>query len=89
MNCKVAITKLTILWGVSFLWSPSISGPTEGPWKDLQIAQGATNLQWAVEDISGMPKITEALCEGGYSEEDIRKVLGENFLRVLEEVCCE
>ena len=32
--------------------------PTQGPWYDLQVAQGARNLQWAVEDMSQMPTIT-------------------------------
>lgn len=60
--------------------------PTEGVWRDLQVAQGATNLRWAVKDMSEMPKITQCLVEHGYSEEDISKVLGGNFLRVCEEV---
>ena len=58
--------------------------PTDGAWYDLQAAQGTTNLQWAVDDMSGMPRITEALAARGYSEEDIRAVLGGNFLRVCE-----
>lgn len=60
--------------------------PTEGAWRDLQVAQGAPNLRWAVKDMSEMPKITECLVEHGYSEADIHKVLGGNFLRVCEEV---
>ena len=60
--------------------------PTEGVWYQLQVDQGTTNLVWAVDDMSGMPRITESLVERGYSEEDIRKVLGLNFLRVCEEV---
>jgi membrane dipeptidase len=35
---------------------------------------------------SDLPKITEALVRRGFSEGDIRKVLGENTLRVLREV---
>ena len=60
--------------------------PTEGVWRDLQIAQGAANLRWAVKDMSEMPKITQCLVEHGYSEVDIHKVLGGNFLRVCQEV---
>ena len=37
-----------------------------------------------LEDVSCYPKITEELLERGWSEGDIRKVLGENALRVLE-----
>jgi membrane dipeptidase len=38
-----------------------------------------------LEDCSKLPKITEALLRKGYSESDIRKILGENTLRVMEE----
>ena len=37
-----------------------------------------------MEDCSKLPKITEALLRKGYSEEDIRKILGGNTLRVME-----
>jgi membrane dipeptidase len=60
--------------------------PTEGAWRDLQFAQGAANLRWAVKDMSEMPKITQCLVEHGYSEVDVYKVLGGNFLRVCQEV---
>ena len=33
-----------------------------------------------------LPKITEGLMGRGYSEMDIRKILGENYLRVFKEV---
>jgi len=38
-----------------------------------------------MEDCSKLPKITEALLRKGYSDEDIRKILGENTLRVMAE----
>ena len=38
-----------------------------------------------MEDVSRLPKITEALLRKGYSTTDIRKILGENLLRVLEQ----
>src|SRR5437773_10275367 len=38
-----------------------------------------------LEDCSKLPKITEALLRKGYSEEDIRKILGGNILRVMAE----
>ncbi len=40
-----------------------------------------------LEDVSCVPKITEELFARGYSPEDIRKILGENMMRVFEEVC--
>jgi membrane dipeptidase len=38
-----------------------------------------------LEDCSKLPKITEALLRKGYSEDDIRKILGRNLLRVMEQ----
>jgi membrane dipeptidase len=43
------------------------------------------NMPEGMEDASKLPKITEALLRKGYSEADIRKILGENTLRVLEQ----
>ncbi|MBI2192728.1 MAG: membrane dipeptidase [Planctomycetes bacterium] len=60
--------------------------PTEGPWYDLQVAQGTRNLRWAVPDFSRMPEMTQCLCLHGYHQDAIRKVLGLNFLRVCREV---
>jgi len=39
-----------------------------------------------MEDVSRFPAITAELLRRGYAEGDVRKVLGENFLRVLGEV---
>jgi len=39
-----------------------------------------------MEDCTQLPKITEALMKKGYSAADIRKILGENTLRLLDEV---
>lgn len=36
-------------------------------------------------DATGMARITEALMEGGFSEEEIRKIMGGNVLRLLRE----
>lgn len=38
-----------------------------------------------LEDCSKLPTITEALLRKGYSEENVRKILGENILRVMEQ----
>jgi membrane dipeptidase len=46
---------------------------------------GAT-MPDGMEDCSKLPKITEALLRKGYSDGDIRKILGENTLRVMEQV---
>jgi len=39
-----------------------------------------------LEDVSKIPNITRELVRRGYPEEDIRKILGENHLRVFREV---
>ncbi len=39
-----------------------------------------------MEDCSKLPRVTEALLRKGYKEEDIRKILGGNTLRVMEQV---
>ncbi|HET9530391.1 MAG TPA: dipeptidase [Blastocatellia bacterium] len=39
-----------------------------------------------MEDVTHLPKITEALLRKGYTETDIRKILGENTLRLMSEV---
>jgi membrane dipeptidase len=39
-----------------------------------------------MQDVSHIPQITDALLKKGYSESDVRKILGENTLRVLSEV---
>jgi len=38
-----------------------------------------------MEDCSKLPRITQALLDKGYSDGDIRKILGENTLRILEQ----
>jgi len=38
-----------------------------------------------MEDCSKLPKITEALVRKGYKDDDIRKILGGNLLRVMEQ----
>jgi membrane dipeptidase len=43
------------------------------------------NMPEGMEDASKLPKITEALLSKGYSESDIRKILGENTLRIMEQ----
>ena len=39
-----------------------------------------------MQDVTHIPQITDALLKKGYPESDIRKILGENTLRVLSEV---
>jgi len=44
------------------------------------------NMPFGMEDVSKLPRITNALLEKGYSEGDVKKILGENTLRVMAEV---
>jgi len=46
---------------------------------------GAT-MPIGMEDVSKLPKITDALLKKSYSEPDIEKILGGNILRVMEQV---
>jgi membrane dipeptidase len=46
---------------------------------------GAMDFPEGAQDISMLPNITYELLQRGYSEKDIRKILGENFLRVFAE----
>ena len=45
-----------------------------------------TSLPLGMEDASMLPKLTQALLDRNYSERDIQKILGGNFLRVMERV---
>ncbi len=44
---------------------------------------GANDMPEGAQDVSMLPNITYELLKRGYSERDIRKVLGENFLRAF------
>src|SRR6185503_19895083 len=45
-----------------------------------------TRLPVGIEDISKLPTLTYELMKRGYSDADIKKVLGENLLRVMTTV---
>jgi membrane dipeptidase len=47
---------------------------------------GANDMPEGARDVSMLPNITYELLKRGYSEKDIRKILGENLLRVFAEV---
>jgi membrane dipeptidase len=44
------------------------------------------NMPYGMEDATKLPQITEALLRKGYSESDVKKILGENTLRLMGEV---
>jgi len=47
---------------------------------------GINTVPAGLEDVSKMPALTAALLRRGYTEADVRKILGGNLLRVLREV---
>ena len=47
---------------------------------------GVTSLPAGMEDVTKLPAITRALLERGHTENDVKKVLGGNFMRVFDEV---
>jgi membrane dipeptidase len=40
-----------------------------------------------MDDVSFLPNITKKLLERGYSTDDVKKILGGNFLRVFKQIC--
>jgi membrane dipeptidase len=46
---------------------------------------GANDMPEGAQDVSMLPNITYELLKRGYTERDIRKILGENFLRAFAE----
>jgi membrane dipeptidase len=47
---------------------------------------GISSVPEGMEDVSKLPRIREELKRRGYSEGDIRKIMGENFMRVFAAV---
>ncbi len=39
-----------------------------------------------MDDVAALPRLTEGLLARGHSEETVRKVLGDNLLRMMAEV---
>lgn len=47
---------------------------------------GITSLPQGIDSVADLPKITEALVQRGYTEDQVKKILGGNLLRVFREV---
>ena len=47
---------------------------------------GIASTPSGLEDVTKLPRFTRGLSKRGYSDEDILKILGENFLRVFRKV---
>jgi len=48
---------------------------------------GIETTPMGLENVSKFPELTLALLKHGYSNSDVKKILGENFLRVFRQVC--
>ena len=60
--------------------------PSDGLWADLQHAQGTFNIEWAISDVSKIFEVTNGLVRRGYSDYEIEKILGSNFLGLCKRV---
>lgn len=47
---------------------------------------GSSSVPKGAEDVSQLPRITDALLARGYSDDDVRAILGNNFLRVFRQI---
>jgi membrane dipeptidase len=47
---------------------------------------GVDSLPEGIDGIDSLPKITLELLKRGYKDEDVLKILGDNFLRVFDKV---
>ena len=47
---------------------------------------GVSALPLGMEDVTRLPRIAQALLDRGYSDDDVRKMLGGNMLRVMSRV---
>jgi membrane dipeptidase len=48
---------------------------------------GIGRVPIGLEDVTDFPHLTWALLEEGYSQQEVEKILGGNFMRVFEQVC--
>ena len=46
---------------------------------------GIPSVPVGMEDVAQLPNLTYELLKRGYTEKDVRKVLGENFMRAFAE----
>jgi membrane dipeptidase len=60
--------------------------PSQGKWRDFQQAQGTQDISWAIPDLEHLPEITRGLVARGYKDDEILAILGQNFLRVCNDV---
>jgi membrane dipeptidase len=81
------IDYITDLVGIDYVGLGADFFPTHGEWAEFQKAQGTHNIKWIIEDKSNMFDVTQELVLRGYSEIDIQKILGLNFMRICRKAC--
>lgn len=69
------------------VWTDPGCDPAPGYYEGTYfgVSEGSAFVE-GLEDITKLPAVTEALMKRGYADEDIKKVLGENLLRVYKQV---
>jgi membrane dipeptidase len=70
----------------SILKDAFASFATEAGFREEDNIDTTTNLI-GFDDYRDFPNITRGLVSRGYSDDQIKGILGENFLRVFEDVC--
>ncbi len=72
---------------------PSLTSPSMKKIEDEFLASGRDKLSFSelymppwIQKMADMTRISEALSKSGYSDQDIKKILGENFLQIFERV---
>jgi len=48
---------------------------------------GVSMIAKGLDDASKLPTLTKSLVARGYSDDDIKGMLGGNFLRVIKKIC--
>jgi membrane dipeptidase len=58
----------------------------EGHWSTQSYPPPPWHYPRGLEDASQLPNLTERLLQRGFDQHDVRRILGENWLRVFDEV---
>ena len=84
-NCKPKASSRTSVGKKSSSTSTTSSNSSAPDHVGLGSDFDGADMPDGLEDVSKLPKITEALVRKGYSDADIQKILGGNILRVLDQ----
>ena len=82
---EMGLSRATLAtWWITSITSARLPGSTRSASVGISTASAARPS--GLDDVSKYPNLTRALLEKGYSAEDIRKIYGGNFLRVMRAV---